>query len=252
MDRPFYTKFAWAFDLIIHGSVTSRVDFIVEQLGRRGVLPGTRLLDAGCGTGTYSVALAQRGFSVTGIDSSADLIAEARGKAKNAGVDVQFVVGNILEMPEGLMADAVLCRGVLNDLTEEESRRRVFPSFAGCLRKGGVLILDVREWHSTVARKRESPVSEKSIDTERGRLTFRSVTELLPEKQSLLISETHTLESPNGRELAPYNFVMRCWTQQELAQGLESAGFGSTEYFGDYDAAKAVGSTDRLVAVSTL
>lgn len=252
MDRPFYTKFAWAFDLIIHGSVTSRVDFIVEQLGRRGILPGATLLDAGCGTGTYSVALAHRGFVVTGIDASEDLIAQATGKARNAGIDVEFLVGDILELSQGLTVDAVLCRGVLNDLTEEGARQRVFSSFAGCMRQGSVLILDVREWHSTVSRKKENPVSEKTMDTERGRLTFRSVTELLPEKQSLLISETHTLESPGGRQVSTYEFVMRCWTQGELARSLEAAGFRSTDYFGDYDAAKGVGSTDRLVAVSTL
>ena len=252
MNRPFYTKFAWAYDLLIQGPVASRVDFVVEQLQLRGILPGARLLDAGCRTGAYSIALAERGFVVAGLDASEDLIAEAKRKAGGAAGRTRFLVGDILNLPASLAVDAILCRGVLNGLTEEESRRTVFPSFAGCMRQGGVLVLDVREWCSTAARKTDHPVFEKAVEIEGGRLNFRSFTELLPERQSLLISETHVLESPRGRQIVPYHFVMRCWTQEELAERLHAAGFDSIEYFGDYDLAKTMGVTDRLVAVATL
>ena len=252
MKRPFYTTFAWAYDLLIVGSVAPRVAFIAEQLRGRGVQTGAVLLDAGCGSGTYSIALAREGFKVTGIDRSGDLITEAERKAVTAGIGVHFSEGDILSLPAGLQVDAVLCRGVLNDLVEEESRRRVCHSFAGVMRPGAVLILDVREWHSTVARKTDNPVFEKTVETERGRLTFRSVSELQPEKQSLLISETHWLESPGDRQTVEYNFVMRCWTEDELTRDLHAAGFESVECFGDYDAAKPTGATDRLVAVCTL
>jgi SAM-dependent methyltransferase len=252
MNRPFYTEFAWAYDLLIQGPVASRVDFIVEQLHRRGILPGARLLDAGCGTGTYSITLAQEGFKVTGIDRSKDLIAEARRKAATAGIGVHFSEGDIVSLPAGLQVDAILCRGVLNDFLEEDSRRRVFRSFASATHHVGGIILDVREWHSTVARKTDEPVFEKTVKTERGRLTFRSVTELQPEKQCLLVSETHLLESRSGRQTAEYDFVMRCWTQDEITGGLTSAGFESVQCFGDYDTAKPIGATDRLVVVSTM
>jgi hypothetical protein len=120
------------------------------------------------------------------------------------------------------------------------------------MRQGGVLILDVREWYSTAKRKKDAPVFEKTIETERGRLTFRSVTTLQPEKQCLLISETHLLESCSGRRTAEYDFVMRCWTQDELIGGLTAAGFESVQCYGDYDTAKPIGATDRLVAVATM
>jgi ubiquinone/menaquinone biosynthesis C-methylase UbiE len=245
MTRPFYTTFAWAYDLLIAGPVESRVAFIAEQLRVRGVHLGAHLLDAGCGTGAYSLALAQRGFMVTGIDRSANLIAEARKKAEKVGHGVRFSEGDILSLAAGLQVDAILCRGVLNDLVEEDSRRRVFHSFASVTHRRGVLILDVREWHSTVARKTDNPVFKKTVETERGRLTFRSVTELRPENQCLLVSETHSLESPSGRQTVPCDFVMRCWTEDELTGNLAAAGFESVEYFGDYDATKPIGATDR-------
>jgi hypothetical protein len=148
--------------------------------------------------------------------------------------------------------DAVLCRGVLNDLIDEDSRRPVFVSFAGAMRQEAALILDVREWRSTAAQKTHRPVFEKTVETERGRLTFRSVTKLQPERRCLLVSETHVLEAPGGRQVAFCDFATRCWTQDELARNLARAGFEPVECFGDYDAAKPVGATDRLVAAATL
>jgi glycine/sarcosine N-methyltransferase len=251
MNRPFYTDYAWAYDLLIQGPVASRVDFIVGQLHERGIKYGACLLDAGCGTGAYSIILADKGFVVTGLDASAELIAEAKRKAGVVAGQASFLVGDILNYTASYRMDAVLCRGVLNDLIEDGARHTAFSSFAGCLRSGGVIILDVRDWQSTVARKMDNPVFEKVVETERGRLTFRSETKMLIERQILVISEIHILESLAGSLIAPYKCTMRCWTQQELAECLGAAGFRSIQYFGDYDTSKAVGTTDRIVAVAT-
>jgi hypothetical protein len=48
-----------------------------------------------------------------------------------------------------------------------------------------------------------------------------------------------------------FDFVMRCWTQAELAENLHVAGFDAIEFFGDYDSAAPVGTTDRIIAVAT-
>ncbi len=42
---------------------------------------GTRVLDAGCGTGRVAIELARRGADVTGVDSDASMLAVARGAA---------------------------------------------------------------------------------------------------------------------------------------------------------------------------
>ncbi len=51
LHRPFYREFAWAYDLIITGPISSRCDFIEGMLSQWGVLSGSSILDAGCGTG---------------------------------------------------------------------------------------------------------------------------------------------------------------------------------------------------------
>jgi len=247
--RPFYSEFAWAYNLLIDRPVQKEGAAIAAWLVERGVVPGSTLVDAGCGTGRYAIELSRRGYRVRGIDRSADLIEEATRSAGTRSPQVSFEVGDILALPRS-NDDGVICRGVLNDVIEEDDRQSVFAAFARVLRTGGVLILDVREWDATAERKDREPLFRKRVDTDRGRLTFTSVTELDPPTRRLLVRETHTLEA-DGRERSwDYEFVMRCWTPAELESLLRLNGFGSVEYFGAYDPAVGRGATDGLVAVA--
>lgn len=50
-----------------------------------------RVLDAGCGSGRLTVALARSGAEVTGIDTSTDRLADASGRAARAGVELRLL-----------------------------------------------------------------------------------------------------------------------------------------------------------------
>ncbi|HEX5706682.1 MAG TPA: class I SAM-dependent methyltransferase [Pyrinomonadaceae bacterium] len=254
MSRPFYGEFAWAYELLVGSSVGGRCDFLVELLARRGVARGARVLDAGCGAGAYAIELARRGFVVDGLDASPALVEESRARVAAANPSarrVSFAVGDIVRMDADARYDAVLCRGVLNDLLDDESRREVFRSFARALRAGGVLVFDVREWGATAARKSRAPVFEKTVETARGRLTFRAETRLDAGGRRLLVSERHTLRGEGFERVADFDFMMRPWTREELGEALDAAGFRAVEYFGAYDFASAPGTTDRLVCAAS-
>jgi len=62
--------------------------------------PPGRALDLGCGTGTNAISLAQRGWQVTGIDFSMTAIWIARRKARRAGVQVDFRVGDVTDLSD--------------------------------------------------------------------------------------------------------------------------------------------------------
>jgi SAM-dependent methyltransferase len=61
-------------------------------------LPPGRALDVGCGEGADAIWLAQRGWSVTGIDVSEVAVSRARGVAELAGVAVEWKSGDVLGM----------------------------------------------------------------------------------------------------------------------------------------------------------
>jgi SAM-dependent methyltransferase len=247
--RPFYTDYAWAFDLLIDRPVRKECATIAAWLIERGIYPGAEVLDAGCGTGRYAVELARRGYVVQGIDASPQLIAEAERACISTPGAVSVTVGDISRLPLSRY-DAILCRGVLNDLVDEGTRQAVFAAFGRTLRPEGVLVLDVREWDATVERKIREPLFRKTVATDRGTLTFTSITELDPENHRLIVSEQHTLADDGNERSSNYEFVMRCWTHDELQSALGLAGFDRVVYFGAYDAAVAPGRTDRLVAVA--
>lgn len=50
-----------------------------------------RVLDAGCGSGRLTIALAQTGAEVTGIDTNAGQLAQARGRAGEAGAELNLL-----------------------------------------------------------------------------------------------------------------------------------------------------------------
>jgi SAM-dependent methyltransferase len=249
MTRPFYTEYAWAFDLLVDRPVQKECGVIAEWLVDRQVLPGADVLDAGCGTGRYAIELARRGYLVDGIDRSQDLIDVAIRSAEKATGRVSFAVGDIGDALPGRY-DGILCRGVLNDIVEDEERDAVFASFAGALRPRGALVLDVREWGASVERKSREPLFRKRVCTDRGELTFTSITAVDRARRQLLLAERHQLVHGGEEHVVECRFVMRCWERGELDALFARHGFGNVSYFGAYDSAVEAGATDRLVAVA--
>jgi SAM-dependent methyltransferase len=249
--RPFYDEYAWAYEFVIDPPGEEQLHFIADAFARRGVGAGSRVLDAGCGVGRHAWGLARRGYVVEGVDRSSGLVAEARGRAaEEGGLAASFRVGDILQLQANARFDGLLCRGVLNDLLDGQSRERAFSSFAGALRRGGALVLDVREWEATARRKIREPVFEKTIETPRGSLSFQSVTRVDPGTRRLLVEERHTLRAGGVERVSAYAFQMRCWTRGELEARMSRAGFGGFEFFGAYEAGTPMGATDRLVCVA--
>ena len=96
--------------------VESDIDFLVDIAG---LSPGASVLDLGCGQGRLSIALAKRGFEVTGLDLSEQWLAVARAYAEHEGVDVRFVPTDLRDPPwKGIGAaafDVAISAGVLFD-----------------------------------------------------------------------------------------------------------------------------------------
>ncbi len=75
-------------DNIFTKNTLPEVDFLVEELS----LPAAgSILDVGCGTGRHSIELARRGYSVTGLDLSREMLARAVAAAEAAGVKVNLI-----------------------------------------------------------------------------------------------------------------------------------------------------------------
>ena len=69
---------------------------VLTKLVESGELKSCKTIDLGCGTGNYSIYLANGGFDVTGLDISSTAINVAKENAKNKGVKCNFLVADVL------------------------------------------------------------------------------------------------------------------------------------------------------------
>ena len=82
-----------------------------------GRIQPCRAIDLGCGTGASAIYLAQKGFEVTGVDFAEAGIEKARVRAKEAGVQVNFIVDDLTNLCQvSGTFDFLLDYGVLDDL----------------------------------------------------------------------------------------------------------------------------------------
>lgn len=92
---------------------------LTAVLDERQIEP-CRALEIGCGTGTNAVFLAGRGFQVTAFDLSALAIEQARDRARQAGVSVDFQQADMLHLPDwSERFQFVFDRGVYHVLRRE-------------------------------------------------------------------------------------------------------------------------------------
>src|SRR5258705_9087508 len=70
-----------------------------EFMARIALRPGMKVLDAACGTGNLAVLAAQRGCLTSGLDIASNLIAQARERAREDSLAIEYTEGDAEAMP---------------------------------------------------------------------------------------------------------------------------------------------------------
>lgn len=87
-------------------NTTKEVDFLIEELA---LPPAGLVLDVGCGTGRHSIELAKRGYAVTGLDLSAEMLARARKASAAARVEVEWIRADATRFSLPKLYDGAIC-----------------------------------------------------------------------------------------------------------------------------------------------
>lgn len=102
--------------------------------------PGSRVLDAGCGTGRVAIRLADLGHDVVGVDVDASMLAVARREAPT----LAWHEGDLAQLPKAVAADGpydvVVMAGNVVPLLAEDTLPAVVTALAAVLRPGGLLV----------------------------------------------------------------------------------------------------------------
>ncbi|MFC1780397.1 class I SAM-dependent methyltransferase [Patescibacteria group bacterium] len=119
----------------------TQADFFQKLLNSNELGNGTAL-DSGCGVGTKSIALAKKGFSVTGIDIAPTAIRHAKEKANNENVKVRFITADATNLAflGNKKFDLILDWANLHMIIENKREKYIKGIIKHC-KKGGLFLL---------------------------------------------------------------------------------------------------------------
>lgn len=136
-------------------SSSAEVTGLINIFSEFQISKNSLVLDLGCGIGRHSVALAEKGFKVVGVDLSPEYIARAKEMAAERGVNknCDFKVGDMRRISEVLNGYQGKFNAVINLFTsmgyyEEETDRQVMAQLQELTAPQGVLVIDIsnRDW----------------------------------------------------------------------------------------------------------
>jgi SAM-dependent methyltransferase len=224
-------------------------DFVADVLREAGLSPGARILDLGCGTGGHALPLARRGFQVTGVDRSPEMIAQAIEKTGAAGEAVDFRVADIRDLDLGARFDAVLAMfAVVSYQLADEDLADTFASARRHLERGGLFLFDV--WHGPAVLAERPEVRVKSVASpDEGTITRVARPTLDPEHRTVRVDYEITVTEGGLERTSHEAHTVRYLFVDEIEALLASAGLTLVACGPFMDLSRPPSETDWNVSV---
>lgn len=229
----FLKPYAESYDRIYAEKDYERECDFIEQAHRRfgeGTL--RTIIDLGCGTGAHAVPLARRGYSVTGVDRSSEMLRIAGEKIRRAGASVDLHRADVRAFRNDRRYDmALFMFAVLGYQTGNEDVSAALRTAREHLRPAGLLSFDV--WYGPAVLTQGPTERLRTIPTTTGEV-IRAVTPELHVDRNVVdvrirtwrVDERRLVES--GDEIHP----MRYFFLPELDLFLKAAGFEPLAFVG--------------------
>jgi SAM-dependent methyltransferase len=202
---------------------------------------GKAVLDLCCGPGRCSIALAKRGFRVTGVDRTAYLLNKARARGRAAGSNIEWVREDMRDFVRPGAFDLVISMftsfGYFDDKGEDA---RVLENMFASLRPGGACLIEVlgkERLAKVLQATTSSDLPDGTVVVERHKI-FDDWTRI--GNQWLIVRD--------GR-VKTFKFHHTIYSGQELRDRLERAGFVDVRLHGNLDGDEYGPNAERLIAI---
>lgn len=221
-----------------------RVAAADEQVAKALALtkpPGKSVLDLCCGPGRCSIALAKKGFRVTGVDKTTYLLNKARAKAKAAHINIEWVRKDMRDFVRPASFALVLSMftsfGYFDDRQDD---RTVLENMFTSLQPGGACIIEV------LGKEHLARILQPTISTVLPDGT------LMVERHEIFDDWTRVrnewLLIRKGRAKS-FKFHHTIYSGQELRDRMERVGFVAVKLHGNLDGDEYGPNAERLIAI---
>lgn len=207
--------------------------FLEKKLGSSN---NKHILDLACGTGTYTLALATRGFRVTGIDLDETMIELARQKKREQSPPVDgngatFIKGDMLKLSAYLKTvfDGAFCIG--NSLVHLETPNGIATALqetAAVLRRGAILIVQTVNYDRVL---KHNVNSLPTLENEEQSVSFQRLYSYDAQKHRILFTGILTLPDSTSRTNTIPLYPLQ---KAELERILTKAGFAVKGFYGNF------------------
>lgn len=242
-----YTGFAQVYDLFMDNVPYEDWANYLENLLKQHHIEGGTVVDLGCGTGTLTRQMADKGYDLIGVDNSPEMLCQAR-QGEASGKDILYLMQDMqnLELLGEVRAVYSAC-DCMNYLLEKDELLEVFRRVHIYLEKDGLFVFDMNTPYkyrellgeNTIAESREegSFIWENYFDEAEG-LNEYCLTLFVPEEKDLYrrYEEVH---------------YQRCYEITEIEELLKKAGWGKCQVFDAYTGQPIKEDSERALFVVT-
>ena len=229
-----YDSFAWIYNKHWGSMFLGKLIPAIEKLLLPHIPPDARILDLCCGTGQLANTLTERGYGITGVDGSDEMIRFARENAPGA----EFIVedARYFRLP-GVYHAVVSAFDSLNHVMSLSDLAEVFRNTYNALVDGGVFMFDMNmeeayrsEWKGSFGIVEDDHVCvvQSSYSTDEG-----IGKTMLPQWR---ITMLRLLDGEWQR--SDLTLLQRCYSEQEILSALSDTGFVDIH---PYDAERGLG-----------
>lgn len=224
-----FAQYARYYDLLYRDKdYAGEAAFVARLIDQPG--GGRRLLELGCGTGRHAIELARHGWSVTGVDLSAGMVARAEARQKELPPELssrlKFGQGDVRSVRLDEQFDAVISLfHVMCYQTTDEDLRAAIATAAKHLKPGGRFVFDF--WHGPAVQADPPTVRVKRLEDAVLEVTRIAEPEIRPAQHCVVVNYDIFLQEKAGgavsrvRESHPMRYLFLEEIQELLrAHGL--------------------------------
>jgi SAM-dependent methyltransferase len=204
------------------------------------LVAGDFVLDVPCGHGRIANRLAERGARVTGLDADALFLERARADAEARGVEVEYLRGDMRELPWEGRFDAVVNWFTSFGYFDDEGNREWLATVLRTLKHGGRLAVDVHSRDVFMRNRVPAAVFERDGDLVVDRFSY-DVTTGRERTERWIV---------RGGTVRKREYSVRFYSFTELRSLLLDVGFSSVDAVG-HDGGPLTLDSRRMVVVAT-
>jgi len=230
-----YDSFAWFYDKHWSREVPNQIFTIIEKLILPRMPPGGRVLDLCCGTGQTSAALTERGFRVTGVDGSEEMLRYARRNASAA----KFIFSDVRSFRSEPVYDGIVSTfDSLNHVLQLGELAQVFRNAHAALAEGGFFFFDMLMEEAFLLRWKDyfTIVGEDNICVLRGQYD--------PDLKIGRYDAAMFRLKHNAWRHIDVVILERCYSKNEIKTALKESGFKEISLY--HAEQKGCGLVDHL------